>query len=195
MWVTKTNFPNSLILKTSKKLERTKHEKPFTWEWDFQLRENVYYILTWSPHHAILEEIGAKKWYNPYLPVGSSECNGQISRVTPMRIEVSGTRVQILLWSQVYTWITDTSLPKSLALDSCWNQNLFYHSLWLFHSLSLAPSPSFTPSRILLPQVYLSDTGWNISARKAVQVFTQHFPSVFWSHIQNTSGRPEWIPL
>ena len=40
---------------------RTLHEKNFTWEGAFLFRENIYCPLTWSPHHAILEEMGEKQ--------------------------------------------------------------------------------------------------------------------------------------
>ena len=49
-------------------------------------------------------------------------------------------------------------------------------SLYLSHALSLLPPPSFSP-KSSCPKFTCDDPGGHISARRAVQVFTQHFPS------------------
>ena len=48
----------------------TTHEKTFTWEGAFPLRENIYCPLTWSPHHAIWEEKAAKQGFSPLSSSG-----------------------------------------------------------------------------------------------------------------------------
>lgn len=85
---------------------------------------------------------------------------------------------------QTPAWLWD------FALDCCFNQNLL--SLSLFFSLTPSPSlstfPSFNFSQTLWPIFTSGNPGWNFSASIAVQIFTQHFPSVLPSPIKYASG-------
>lgn len=117
--------------------------------------------------------------FNSYLPAGSYDCNGDISTVSPRRIEESGKSVlDFLLF-----WVTSQNTYTCLALRSCPRLLLESKSaLSLYHSTS----PSFLVSQFLLPQFTCCDP-----ARRAVHVFTLHFPSVFLCLIKYKSSGPE----
>ena len=116
--------------------------------------------------------------FNPYLPVGSSDCNGHISRVRPRRSEKYGIRVFVFPLCLMSLWNTDTYLVQR----SCPEHMLESKSpLFLSLSLSLSLSPLCPPSLALkssCPNFTSGDTGWIISDRIAVQIFGQHFPSI-----------------
>ena len=82
-----------------------------------------------------------------------------------------------------------------LALDSGLNQKLLSISLSISisNSCSLSLSPSFpiSPYESCCPKISWGDPWENISTRRAVQVYTQYFPSIFQSSMQHTIGCPE----
>jgi len=90
------------------------------------------------------EKIRVLPWYfNSYLPVGSHDCNADISRVRPRRSKAYGTNVMALPCvryppkTHTHAWHWD------YALECCLNQNLLYPSLHfsLLHCLSNPPAP------------------------------------------------------
>ena len=90
--------------------------------------------------------------------------------------------------TQIPSWSSDP------ALDCCSNQNLIYLSLSLPISLYPMLPPSFYVESSCL-EFTCGDPGWNISARREVQVFTHHFASIILSPIQYKSIGQERIPL
>ena len=80
-------------------------------------------------------------------------------------------------WNWTSSWTTDMSLALiSFAILLLESKSSLYPS-------SLYPSLSF--SWIVLTQDFLCWSWKFISARRAIQVFTQYFPSKVWSPIQN----------
>ena len=56
-----THSPSNLDNDYKERVRKTPHEQPFICEGDFPLRENIYYPITWSAHHALREDEGDKE--------------------------------------------------------------------------------------------------------------------------------------
>ena len=180
-------------MKTRKEWGITPYEQAFTWEGAFLLRENISGPLNWPPHHAIWVDKGAKQGLLTLPSSWENDGNGHISRVRPRRSEESGTKVldfpmcphillkpRNLLGAEIMPW---TLASFEISFISV--------SLGLTLSLSLSLYPILPPSIYLsssLPKVTCGDPGWHISAK--VQVFSQHFPSIFISPIKYKSAGP-----
>ena len=166
--IKQSHFPSSLRNESKERVRKNTTWAALYLGRGFTIWENIYCLLTWSPYHAIWEDIGVKHRYKPCLPVWRSECKGHIFRVRPRRSEAYGTRVIVFPLCQIPSWNIDTCLMLRLCPGLLiGSKSAFSLSFYLYLSISLSPPP-----------------GWDISSRRAFKVFAQHFPSIFLSCIK-----------
>ena len=113
-----------------------------------------------------------RRGFNTYLPAGSSDCNGHISRVRPRQIQ------NLVQECWIYHFFEYPPLKKDtcMVLRSCpglllESKSPVSHSLYIYLSLSpiLPPSLSLESSCLMFTW---GDPGWNISHDSSLSLYT-----------------------
>ena len=166
----------------------------------FSIRENIKCPLIWSQHHDIWEDISTIQELSTLSSSMEQWFQWTHPRVRPRMCEDSGTSVLVFPMCPISSSNRDNSLEMLSCPGLCLNQNLLYlpGSFYLTPSLYLSCSPLHPPPLSLesfCPKFTWGDHGWNILARRAVQVFTQPLPYLILCLINYDSGGPERTPL